>query len=155
MKLVSRIVLVAIFGVCQIANAQVVTRCGASAGHEYYFAGGLVPLKKAGWTAGGISEGSTILMRAGDSFEMVFSDALGRSMSATEDGGVLVVISNTPESIALVVSYPGKSIETWIFKLDETGRGEVTFSQARYNGTLSSKHSLFRASCEKHAAPKK
>jgi hypothetical protein len=154
MKLNTLFAAVIFFCTHQVAVAEVVTRCGASAGHEYYFAGGPVTAKQAGWTAGTIDGGSTVLMRNGNQFDIVFSDALGRNMSIAEDGGTPIVISKADGTIVLVVDYPGRSVETWIFKLNDVGRGEVTFSQARYNGTIS-KHSLFRAACEKYTASKK
>jgi len=153
MKLLALVLLVTSSILSHHAAAQVVTRCGASQGHEYFFPGSFVTAKDAAWQIGKISSGQTILMKTGTTYDIVYSDAFGRTLSSKEDGAEIVVISDDPGKLTLVLNYAGRSVETWMFRLDAKGKGEVTFSQARYNGPIASKHSLFRAACDKQAMP--
>lgn len=136
-------------------HAQLITRCGESAGHEYYYSGGLVSTKDAGWAVGKISGGQMILMKAGEGYDVLYSDAMGRTASSKEDGANIITVHDVPGSTTLVINYPGISVETWVFRLDASGTGELTYSQARYNGARTSKHNLLRAACSKNSQPPK
>ncbi len=131
-------------------NAAVVTRCGASEGYAYMEEGGFVPKNKAGWTKDAITGGSHLLLKDGDNFDIIYTDATKRTISSREDGGQIIRISESGGTYVILVNYPGKLVETWVFNLDRDGRGVVTFHQARYGDHFPiRKHSVLRASCEK------
>ena len=133
------------------ALAGVVTKCEEPDGYAYYFSGLIVPKDKAGWQKDGISKGSYLVTRdAAGEFDIIFTDALKRTISSREDGGQIVAVSQSDDHLILVVLYPEMSVETWYFKLDSRGLGKVTVSQARYGTTaVTNKHSLMTASCSR------
>ena len=133
------------------ALADVVTKCDAPQGHAYYFAGSFVPKQKAGWVADRISSGSYLVTRDADGkYDIVYTDATNRTVSSREDGGNVLVISRKDNYLVLVVNYPEMNVETWYFRINRSGVGELTVSQARYGEEARiNKHSLMRATCSK------
>lgn len=133
------------------ALAGVVTKCEEPEGYAFYFSSRLVPKDKAGWQKDGISRGSYLITRdAAGEFDIIFTDAMKRTISSKEDGGQIVAVSQSDDHLVLVVIYPEMNVETWYFKMDPSGFGKVTVSQARY-GTeaLANKHSLMTATCSR------
>lgn len=131
------------------AHAAVITRCGASEGYAYYVEGALVPKNKAGWTKDAITGGSHLLLKDGETFDIIFTDAMKRTVSSREDGGQIIRIAENGGTYVILVNYPN-SVETWVFNLDSNGKGVVTFHQARYGDAVPvRKHSVMRASCAK------
>jgi len=129
-------------------SADVITRCGESDGYTYYVEGGAVQKNQSDWRADKIS-GSSLLVREGDKYDIIFTDSAKRTISSTEDGARIVPISLPPEPLVLLVIYPRTLAETWVFDIDSSGRGFVTFHQARYGAVLIKKHSVMRAECSK------
>jgi hypothetical protein len=128
----------------------VVTRCGESEGYAYFEAGSLVPKNKAGWAKDKTTGGSYLLLREGDNFDIVYTDATKRTISSREDRGQIIRISESGGNYVILVNYPAKLVETWVFELDGDGGGVVAFHQARYDNHFPiRKHSVMRASCEK------
>ena len=133
------------------ALADVVTKCDSPQGYSYYVAGSVVPKKDAGWVQDGMSNGSYLLTRDADgNYDIIFSDAINRTASSREDGGNVIVISKSDNHLVVVVAYPEMNVETWYFRINRSGAGELTMSQTRYGKeSLINKHSLMRASCSK------
>ena len=131
------------------ATPTLVTRCGGSAGYSYFHLGGVVTAKDAGWQEDSISAGQSLLMREdAGKYDILFSDAMGRTVSSREDGAQVVVVSEAGSQLVLLVNYPEMNVETWVFSLDARGAGKLTYSQARYGKTaVSKKHSLMLANC--------
>jgi hypothetical protein len=133
------------------ALAGVVTRCERPTGYTYYFSGALIPKDKAGWQKDGISKGSYLVTRdAAGEYDIVFTDALNRTISSRVDGGRIVMVSQSDDHLILIVNYPEMNVETWYFNVDRMGIGKVTISQARYGSNASiNKHSLMTAICSR------
>lgn len=131
--------------------ADIVTKCDSPHGYSYFVAGSFVPKKEAGWVEDGISKGSYLVTRDADGkYDIIFSDAINRTISSREDGGEVVVISKSDNRLVLVVAYPEMNVETWYFRIDLSGTGELTVSQARYGeASFINKHSLMKAACSK------
>jgi len=111
----------------------------------------LLPRDKAGWQKDGISKGSYLVTRDADGkYDIIFSDAIKQTKSSREDGGDVIVVSKSDDRLVLLVNYPEMNVETWYFRIDSRGGGEVTVSQARYGeDAMINKHSLMRAVCSK------
>ncbi len=156
MRLTTAKVLLFAFAIltCMRSFGEVVTKCGASSGFDYFYEGGLVKAKDSGWRKSSIEMGNILLTRAGDSYDIIFTDTM-KTTSSIDDGGIIVKVIDSKPPLVLLVNYPGVSVETWVFRLDELGKGELTYSQARYNGALISKHSLLKASCDKTVTKEK
>jgi hypothetical protein len=133
------------------SQSPVVTRCTAPSGHSYFYPSLLVKGSAAGWQQDGISNGQYLILRDKDGvYDIVFSDAMNRTISSKGDGGQVIVINESGGRLVLLVSYPGMNIETWMFALDEKGIGTATVSQARYgDAAVVKKHSLMSASCRR------
>ena len=128
---------------------SVVTRCVSPSGHAWYSQQPLVPAKSAGWQADKISDGTYFLLRKDDGgFDIIFTDATKRTISSRDDGAQMVTLRDGGGTVVVLVNYPDMSVETWHFRLNEAGRGDVTVSQARYGErVMVTKHSLMRAEC--------
>ena len=133
------------------ALAGVVTRCEGPDGYSYYFGGALVPKNGAGWQKDGVTKGSYLVTRdAAGEYDIIFTDALNRTISSREDGGQVVVVFQSNDRLILIVHYPEMNIEVWYFSIDKNGIGKVTVSQARYGSeALFNKHSLMTAVCSR------
>ncbi|HXC67868.1 MAG TPA: hypothetical protein VN638_10645, partial [Nitrospiraceae bacterium] len=60
------------------------------------------------------------------------------------------VVSKSDSHLVLIVDYPSMNVETYYFRLNQKGKGELTVSQARYGEEARiNKHSLMRATCSK------
>ena len=131
------------------AFAEVVTKCEGPEGYSYYLSGSLVSKNKAGWQKDRITKGSYLVTRdASGEYDIIFTDALNRTISSREDGGQIVVVSQSDDRLILVVNYPGMNVETWYFNIDGRGIGNVTVSQARYGAeAFLNKHSLMASVC--------
>lgn len=133
------------------AFADIVTKCDAPQGHAYYLPNPIVPKKDGGWQRDAISNGTYLVTRDADGkYDIIFSDAIKQTKSSREDGGDVIVISKSNDNLILLVNYPEMNVETWYFRIDRRGGGEVTVSQARYGeDAIINKHSLMRAVCSK------
>ena len=133
------------------ALAGIVTRCEEPEGYSYYFSGPLVPKNDAGWKKDGVTKGNYLVTRdAAGEYDIIFTDALNRTISSREDGGQIVLVSQSDNHLILVVNYPEMNVEIWYFSIDRTGIGKVTVSQARYgNEALFNKHSMMAARCSR------
>jgi hypothetical protein len=148
LRLVSAALLYLVVGAAT-AQGLIVTRCVAPSGYTYYPVQPLVPEKQAGWNTDAIKDGAYLLMRRnGDQFDIVFSDSMNRTVSSVDDGAQIVLIDQSEQQMVFLVHYPKTNIETWYFRIDGRGRGEVTVSQARFGATaFIQKHGLMRAAC--------
>ena len=131
-------------------TAEVVATCGASEGWSYYIPGPLVPEKESGWFKDGISKGSFQLIRSGDDFDIIFTDAFDRTISARADGADVVGFPNAKGDYIVSVMY-GVTFETYIFWLSQKAP-TVSYSQAKFGADLQ-KHSLLVAPCRKGNSP--
>lgn len=142
-------VLLLLFASAAFAQQSIVTRCAAPSGHTYYPVQPLVAAKQAGWSADAIKDGSYLLMRKNsEQFDIVYSDSMNRTVSSIDDGAQIVLIDRSEQQMVFLVHYPKMNIETWYFRVDDQGRGEVTVSQARFGAAaFIQKHGLMRAAC--------
>lgn len=129
-----------------IASADVLATCGASNGHAYYPPGTFVTATDAGWRVDKISKGSFQLVRSGEDFDIFATDATGGTFSAKADGAVINGNFDDSGNLVLLVLYPGKVVETFVFWFAVKTERSVTYSQAKHNARIT-KHSLMKAAC--------
>jgi hypothetical protein len=144
---------VALMHSSSVASSQsvVIARCGPASGHAVFPEQALVPKEKSGWVEDGMKDGAFFLVQKSASvYDIVYRDATTRTKSTSQEGGRIRLVSSAIGHMVFVVEYPAESTETWYFRLDETGSGDLTFSQARYGANLAIvKHSLLRAPCSR------
>jgi hypothetical protein len=121
--------------------------CGASDGYAYFpEAGPLHDLPDHGkWVKDGITQGRATLSSEGDKLDLLFTDASGAVISATNDGGKVILLGKNKEALSVVINYPGKTVETWTFINSRNG-AEAIWSIHKY-GTAMPKLAAFRAPC--------
>ncbi len=132
------------------ARAGIVTSCSEPEGYAYYEKGPFVSKSKAGWVPDRITGGRYILTREGDELDIIYVDAAKRTVSSREDGGKVILVTDKPGTLVLIVNYPEMTIETWVFKIDRDGKGTVMVSMHRYGDSAMIKRTLvMRAPCAK------
>src|SRR5258706_9447945 len=75
-------------------NAAVITQCREPQGYVY-LEGPLVPKGKIGWTQDKTTGGAYLLLKDGENFDVIFSDATKRTISSREDGGQVIRITES------------------------------------------------------------
>jgi len=139
-----------IIGLCTVAigfdaGAEVITKRNGGSGYSFYIDGGAVSEDKSGWTKDAVSNGPYLVLRDDDGFDIIYSDSTGRTISSRDDGAEINLALSDGRNFARTATYPGKSIEMWVFELDDEGTGTLMLHQARVG-------SMFPI--RKHAAPK-
>jgi hypothetical protein len=133
------------------AQTSIVTRCTGIEGYAYYVEGPLVEKKNSGWQKDGLKDGSFLVTRTGDGYDIIYVDAANRTVSTREDGGTVVAIVDKPDALVLVTAYAASGLsEMWTFRLNESGRGTMMHSMHRHGGGLPiERYSLMRAQCSR------
>ena len=132
------------------SNAGVVTSCTELEGYSYFPEGDLVSKKDSGWAKDRITGGRVVVTRTKGEFDIIFTDAAKRTVSSKEDGATIQKLEERPGTLVLLVIYPRVSVETWVFKIDQSGRGYLMMSQQRFGeAVLLRKYALMRADCAK------
>jgi len=137
-----------IVGAAVIAQASTITRCGASKGFAWYFESGLVEKRKTGWTKDGVSKGDITLVRDGDEYDIIFTDATGGTSSAKANGAEVLFLGGTRPFVILeaYTKTQGLSVFTYTFDLDDHGAGQVVYSATKLNGLIN-KAAIYKAEC--------
>jgi len=146
-KLVSASLLTSLLCVPTILQAEILAVCGASEGHAFYIPGPLVPEKEAGWLEDKISGGTFQLIRSGDDYDIIFTDATGGTLSAKGDGGEIIAFKSSRGDLIVTILYP-LAIETYAFWFSSSGPLIATFSQVKHSTPIA-KHAVFKADCQR------
>ena len=131
------------------AAAAIITECGSSSGHEYFFPGTIVPKDKSGWHKGAISSGQIILLIESGKPRLIFRDAAGMIDTASE-GAITQILGRKNGVVAVLIIYPGGAVENYLFRLDESGAGELVYGTFKWGGIIQ-KAAMFRAECRSPA----
>lgn len=121
--------------------AQVMFSCGASSGYSYFLAGPLVEPSAEGWQEDGISAGGIELIRDGDDYDIIYTDAVG-GRSAKADGGRIIAFE-ADAGILVIAAYPNV-IET--FQFNQTSK-KVAWTQNKAHPS-SRKIAAFVSDCQ-------
>ena len=131
------------------SSAKDIAHCGKSKGHAFYPNYGIATTNKdiGKWVPDGISKGRfTISLLDGGKYDVLFVDASGGIFSSTQDGGVVVLVGKTKNSLSVLVTYPNKTIETYSVYRTIEGKAEMMWTQNRY-GAVIPKVAAFSSSC--------
>jgi len=131
------------------AHAEVITTCGESNGYGAYLKNGnLGPqgnFEKDGFA------GSKIVFEADQNadtgetnVDVIFYNS-GTPYRASEDGKVYLMNHNPTNNTWMILATAKTYLDTYLFYLDNVGRGEVVWTNSRSGGTP--KAVLMRAKC--------
>jgi hypothetical protein len=127
------------------ASAQptdgVIMRCGASAGHGYFFKYFTKP-DGPDWQVDGISTGKIILVRLGDEWDIQFDDFLGAS-GYRNDGAKVIPLLET-EGFLTVGAFGPWYVDIYTFDLMNRDVGWTS----NKHGPISAKAAAYSAKCE-------
>lgn len=129
-------------------GVQVIARCGPVDGFAYYFPAQNMASNETGWQRDQISNSSFMLIqdRTG-SFDIVFTDATRRTISATSNGAEIFPLRKEAGLYVVLSVYSG-IVETYMFAIDSRGAGSMTLSQTRhYTPPLPKKVAVMVAPC--------
>jgi hypothetical protein len=139
-----------LLGAANPAQAETVASCGATKGHAFYLERAAVPAGAGGWTADGITQGRNIVTReVSGEYDLVFSDALTRNLSARAEGGRVLALVDEPDSLVLLVSYPTTGVtEVFAFFRERGGATRMSMQQTKVGeGLKVQKAALYVAEC--------
>jgi hypothetical protein len=131
------------------AHAKVITTCGESNGYGAYLRNGnLGP--QGNFNKDGF-KGSKIVFEANQNadtgktkVDVIFYNS-GKPYRASKDGGVYLMNHNPTNNTWMVLATAKTYLDTYLFYLDNAGRGEVVWTNSRSGGTP--KAVLMRAKC--------
>ncbi len=127
-------------------RAETITRCGASSGQGWFFAGPTTPQGEVGWHQDTVSKGFLLIVD-GDKPDIVYSDTAGPRSSRADGASVMFVPgTNSGFKLVLLVYQAAGTVEHYLFQLDRAGNGSVAWGTAR-GSSLVLNSSLFVAKC--------
>ena len=129
-------------------TSKLVTTCGALEGMSYFVPNDTMPDDKAGWTQDKLSPGGVGLVKDGDNYDLLFVNTMIGTFSVTERGFTLRKIIDDPDKGILILSVtnPKAAHDSYFFKLDKEGNGEVLWSNFKWGGAAD-KGSLMTGIC--------
>ena len=126
-----------------VSQAETILSCKtAMEGHAYYHLGGLIKRKDAGWTKDKMSNYEIELTLVGDRADIIFRDPYRRKISATADGGEVVIASGSQDYIHVIVMYP---LATELITFD-IANSQLWLSQQKHNSQVK-KSATFVGKC--------
>ncbi len=132
-----------------LAHAKVIAKCGESNGYAAYLSNGVLG-PQGDFSQDGFS-GSKIILEArqnADSgkteVDVIFYNG-GTPYRASKDGPVYLMNHNPTNNTWMVLAVANTYLDTYLFYLDNAGRGEVVWTGSRSGGTP--KAVLMRAKC--------
>jgi hypothetical protein len=132
------------------ASADVITSCGGSSGHGYFFPGENIPADAEGWHSDEIAKGGIIFTLDGDNPDIILRDATGKTRSVKEDNAIVKILHVEAHkgTILVMVYYRAGALEHYLFKLDNAGTGQVVWGTAKAAGPIIA-NKLMAANCHK------
>lgn len=137
------------FTVSSVASARTITECGESKGFAAYLRNGVLG-PQGDFSQDGFS-GSKIILEAKQNasdgkteVDIVFYNG-GTPYRASKDGPVYLMNHNPTNNTWMILAIASTYIDTYLFYLDNAGRGEVVWTNSRSGGAP--KAVLMRAKC--------
>lgn len=132
------------------AMAKDIAICGESDGYSYFPNAGLLaqtnPDEADKWRTDSVSPGRfTLSTGVGDELDLFYTDASGAVSSASSNGAQVIMVGRTKEALALIVVYPGKTVDSFTFVQSQKG-AQAIWSSNRYGAPIL-KISAFHAPC--------
>jgi len=133
-----------------VANAQDIASCSNPSGKGYYPELGIVSKDDSGWEDEKITDGITKLVKTGENqYDLLFVDIRKEIISATQDGGKVLMLNKGENVVSFLIVYPGTTAEIYTFLKNKSGKLEYinTLSRAG-DGVLITKSSVMRGDCD-------
>ncbi len=123
------------------SNDGAVIRCGASAGHSFFFKS---PNNPSGpnWDADGMSKGKIILIRLGDEWDIQFDDSVG-SYGYRQDGAQVFPLMES-DSLITVGAFSAQYVDIYTFDLVN----RVVGWTSNKHGPITPKTAAYSATCD-------
>lgn len=119
-----------------------VIRCGASAGHAYFFKDDVMNPDGPQWEEDGMRNGSIILVKLGDEWDIQFDDAAGAYGYRSDGAQVTPLISEG--NLLMVGAFHENYVDIYNFDLVHR---EVAWTSNKA-GTLIAKAAVYRSACD-------
>lgn len=131
------------------AHAADIASCSNPEGHAYFPELGLVGEKDRGWSNDKITGGLIKLVKLTEGgYDVLFVDATKDIVSSRNDGATVIPLNRGESVFSVLVVYPGKTAETYIFLRDKSGRLEYLQTTSRAGrGVPIAKASVMRGTC--------
>ena len=126
---------------------EIIASCGESSGQAYYHHNEIVSKDEAGWSEDRVKDGSFLVQKSGDEYDVIYRDKLG--LHSSKDSGALIIPTyKGPNSLSLVLTYPANgNTEVYNFQHLGTKDAEVSWTSTKV-GTLIVKSGVFLAKCD-------
>lgn len=127
-----------------------IASCSNPSGKGYYPEIGMVSAKDAGWADEKISSGITKVTKVGDKeYDILWVDARKEVFSASQSGGVVMLLNKGKNVFSILVIHPGKTAEIYTFLKSTSGKLEYiqTLSRAG-DGVRITKAHIMHGKCE-------
>lgn len=130
----------------QTTAPEIIASCGESSGVTYFHQNSVIPKEEAGWSKDIVRDGSFIVQKIGENYDLLFRDKLGLQ-SSTDNGAIILPTHSTQNSLNLVLIYPQNgNVEVYNFQSLKTDNAEVSWTSTKV-GTLIVKSGVFHAKC--------
>lgn len=132
------------------SSAADIAACTNPTGKGYYPEIGIVKKESAGWEDEAITGGITKVVKTGDdTYDILFVDVRKEIISATSDGGHVMLLNRGDKQASFLVVYPGKTAEVYTLLTNSSGKSEYIHVLSRAgDGVLITKSSLMRGDCD-------
>ncbi|MDB4173145.1 hypothetical protein N9748_00840 [bacterium] len=121
----------------QSASAAVLAECGAFKGYGYFYPNDFTKGQTTGFLEDGISKGSFSIITVDDKFDVIYTDASGKTQSSRAQGATVIHIgTNSADGrFVILVTYPEATVEVYsYYGRDKT----LTLLQHKYRGIVTS-----------------
>jgi hypothetical protein len=138
MKLLTLISILVVSFIAPLSAQTVITTCGASLGKTYVREG-----NNGKWVDDGISGGSITLLFDKDKNPDLIIKSRGGSFSAKGDGATVVISHFTEGTISVIAAYPLNTVENYMFKINNNGKGFVMWTSTRSNDYMTTAKAMY------------
>ena len=123
-----------------------ITSCQSYAGYGYYPFVNPISKNNSGWKEDKTTGGKTsLVMQESGKYDVIFADSMRPRVSATEDGGTVVLLRKSPKDIAVLVNY---LMVAEIYTFWKTDDGQLQYSLVQSKGGTISKTGAYVGTCD-------
>jgi hypothetical protein len=130
--MLKKVFLFLIFFGSSLTQAQPITSCKNPEGYAHYHYSGQVSKANSGFTKDKITGGMVTLQKVGEKqYDILFVDATKQIISATGDGGVVMLLRKGNKDATFAHFYAGKVLELYTFWIDTNGQPKYDLLQSK------------------------
>ncbi len=126
-----------------------IASCSSPKGKSYVAEVGIVTKEDSGWQDDQISSGITKLVKLSEqNFDIQYVDTRQEIISASQDGGNVVLLNKGKNLISVLVVYPGKTAEVYTFLKNKSGNLEYIHTTSKGgDAVLTTRSSVMVGKC--------